>query len=271
MNKNNKNNKNNNKCSPGNVYDKTCFNLSALKNIATKLNNNNVGGGSKIDVKNYNSKNKGQLINDIQSKLNCNKKIDLCILDKKGSFYKEIKEFFKPKGPGGKKWLSTLDIKNVMEQYMKKYPEFIFYGPVPLDFNDFYTELQNINIKRLEKNKNKIGVIFNLDYSHQPGSHWVSLFVDLKGKTICFFDSNGDKPPKEIRQLIKKIKTSAKASNINLKTIINEKQHQFKDSECGVYSMYFLASRLSGKSCDFLFDKIIKDDSMNKKRKVFFN
>ena len=95
-----------------------------------------------------------------------------------------------------------------MEQYMLKYPNFIFYGPVPLDFADFYTELSNINLKTLSKNKKKIGIIFNLDYSYQSGSHWVSFFLDLENKTLCFFDSTGDKPAKEIRILIDSITSS---------------------------------------------------------------
>ena len=44
---------------------------------------------------------------------------------------------------------------------------------------------------------------------YEPGSHWVSMYVDLlpnnnrENPTIYFFDSVGDKPPKEIKRLIK--------------------------------------------------------------------
>ena len=32
-------------------------------------------------------------------------------------------------------WLNTLDIEAVMKQYEKKYNNFIFIGPVPIDFD----------------------------------------------------------------------------------------------------------------------------------------
>ena len=34
--------------------------------------------------------------------------------------------------------------------------------------------------KQIEKGKNKIGIIFNLDKHYQSGSHWVSLFIDIE-------------------------------------------------------------------------------------------
>ena len=34
----------------------------------------------------------------------------------------------------------------------------------------------------MKKNKTKIGIIFNTDYSSGPGEHWVSFYVDLKGR-----------------------------------------------------------------------------------------
>lgn len=258
-------------CAPTAVYNKTCFSISSLKNIADKLNKEDKYKNTpKIELSKYSKNNKDQLVDAIQNKLNCTKNIDLCILNKKNDFYKDIKEFFKPASPGDRKWLSTINIKQVMEQYMKKYPDFLFYGPVPLDFALFYDELSNVNLKSLTKNKKKIGIIFNTDYSYQSGQHWISLFIDLSNKTICFFDSTGDKPPKEIITLMAKIKHNALQHNINLDVIVNKKKHQYKNSECGVYSIYFLVSRLEGKSCDMIFNNIIKDDAMNKNRQRFF-
>lgn len=260
-----------NYCSPDKVYNKTCFSLCALKKIARTINNDpRYSSTPQININEYNRNNKTKLINDIQQKLSCRDNLDFCILNKKSQFYKEIKEYFKPSGPGKNKWLSTLDIKGVMEQYMLKYPNFIFYGPVPLDFSQFYEELRNINLKTLNKGKKKVGIVFNLDYSYQSGSHWVSLFLDLENKTLCYFDSSGDKPPKEIKKLINDIVKSGKNHGIKINKIINENKHQYKDTECGIYSIYFLVSRLQGKSCNMIFDKIIKDDEMKKNRNKYF-
>lgn len=265
-------------CAPDKLYENSCFSLSSLKKIAEKLNKDSRYSSSpKLNINNYNRGSKSLLMNDIQNKLNCNKHVDFCILNKKNDFYKEIKEYMKPENPGKGKWLSTIDIKDVMTQYMGKYPEFIFYGPVPLDFKLFNKELSNINIEKMYKNgKKKIGIIFNLDYSYQSGSHWVSLFIDLTDKTICFFDSVGDNPPKEITDLITTIENGwdinkekeNKKNRFNIK--INKKKHQRLDTECGVYSIYFLINRLQGKSCISIFDNLIDDKKMEKYRQVFF-
>lgn len=259
-------------CSIITNYDKTCFSLKALKNIASKINNDiRYNQTPNININMYTKNDKSKLIRDIQSKISCNSDLDFCILNKDTEFFKEIKTFFKPKGPSkSKKWLSTLDIQKVMDQYMIKYPNFHFYGPYPMDFANFQTELTNSNFKRAMKNKTKMGVIFNQDYSTGNGSHWVSLFVDLENKTICYFDSAGDRPMKEVKKLIRDLMSSAKKQNIKLKLMENKKQHQYKNTECGVYSIYFITSRLAGKSCSFLFENIIHDNKMSSNREKYF-
>lgn len=182
-----------------------------------------------------------------------------------------IKKNLKPKSPKGKEeWLSSVDIYDVMEQYVRKYSDFIFFGPVPIDWDDFSNALSRINLKKLYKAKKKIGIVFNTDPSYKSGEHWISMFIDLKNRTICFFYSVGDEPPKEIKKFMNKIVKQAKGIGINLKPIVNERQHQVGNNECGVYSLYFITSRLQGKSCQYINNKIIKDKEMNKYRKKFF-
>ena len=43
-----------------------------------------------------------------------------------------------------------------------------------------------------------MGIVFNLDPHDKPGSHWVSMYVDLNNGGIYYFDSYGYKPLKEI-------------------------------------------------------------------------
>ena len=78
-----------------------------------------------------------------------------------------------------------------MNQYEDRFEDFLFLGPVPIDFDskDSYgkciiPEICKLNIKELtDDNIYKIGIIFNLDKHDQPGSHWVSLYI-LNQKTI---------------------------------------------------------------------------------------
>ena len=259
-------------CSINSSYNKTCMKMDTLKKLVKHINKDK--RFNNIEITKYNSKNKEKLIKKIKKELSCSTNLDFCVLKKEDEFYDILKKDFKPKGPiKNEEWLSTLDIMKVMEQYEEKYKDFEFLGPFPIDFHFLYKDFMNINIKKLIKNHKKLGIIFNTDDSNGSGEHWISLFLDLKDKTICFFDSSSDKPPKEIKKLITQLKRSCKKEyKTDMKIIINEKQFQYDNSSCGIYSLFFIISRLEGKSCNYLFDKNSKicDKLMYKKRKEYF-
>ena len=56
-----------------------------------------------------------------------------------------------------------------------------------------------------------------------------------------------------------------------MKKYINDVDMQKKDSECGVYCLYFITQRLKGKKFNQLIDKNLSDQKMNKYREYFFN
>lgn len=212
-----------------------------------------------------------------------------------------VQNTFRPIGPSGKKqWLSTSDIDQSMFQYESKYDDFSFLGAVPYDF-DILPQLtiQNLDFNNLIKtNKTKIGVIINLDTHDQNGSHWVALYSDLNKNQIYYFDSFAVKPGKRITLFIQKIlhfmynkkhKQQLKLTEFLNKIIkkkeytlqsmsefddfdvqYNKKRHQFKNSECGVYSMNFIIRLLNGETFEQVQDDIMKDDEMNSCRKVYF-
>jgi hypothetical protein len=162
-------------------------------------------------------------------------------------------------------WLTDLDIRNVMKQYEKTYPEFKFIGPSPIDFDTkiqeftseslcVWEELCNIDIGKLySKGITKLGMVFNLDAHDMPGSHWVSLFVDLKPNDghspfVMYFDSVGNNVPKEINSLIKKIMHQSRKNHIYMQKIISHREHQKSNTECGMYSLFFNITMLTGES-----------------------
>lgn len=260
-------------CSINSKKSKTCMNMKSLKKIANRLNKDKRFDHYKdIDIQKYNKKNKEKLVHEIKKKITCDSKLDFCILKKNKIFLKMIKDDFKPKGPIDKdEWLSSLDLINVMEHYEKKYEDFEFIGPYPIDFKYIYEEFFNLNLKKLMKNKKRLGIVFNTDTSNGPGEHWISLFLDLDSNTICFFDSGGDNPPKEVMNLIKEFKKECKKMNEKMSVIINKKQFQFDNSSCGVWSLFHIISRLKGQSCDFIYkNKKSNDKLMYKKRKEYF-
>ena len=68
----------------------------------------------------------------------------------------------------------------------------------------------------------------------------------------------------------------AKLKNLNVvsmksfRTFYNNKKFQFKNTECGVYSMYFIDELLHDKTYDEFISNIIKDDAMHKNRQKYF-
>lgn len=175
-------------------------------------------------------------------------------------------------------WLSTLEIHKVLNQWEHKYNDFLFLGASPINYDTLlddnkcvWDDLCNFNLKReLNNGKYKFGVIFNLDPHYKEGSHWVSLFINVKKREINYFDSYGIAPEKNIRKFINNIILQGKKLNINFKLNINNKRHQFSDSECGMYSIYFIIKMLKGTSFKYFINKRIKDNTMIKLRSKYF-
>jgi hypothetical protein len=192
---------------------------------------------------------------------------------------KEDKEFlnksvFRPKGPQGQfQWLSTLDINKTLAQYENKYPDFLFLGAVPIDFNELdYYPFKKMNFNNFRKEgKNRLGVIFNLDEHNKGGSHWVSLFCDLEKGQIYFSDSYGREPEERIYNFMDRIKNYLEECNIdNIDMRHNTTGHQRGNSECGVYSINFILRLLKGKTFDHITRKRLVDEKVNKCRLRYF-
>ena len=178
-------------------------------------------------------------------------------------------------------WLSSVDIEKVMKQFEKKYKCFEFIGPSPIDFDAHmlynecvWEELCHFDLKALlVKGKNKIGIIFNTDPHYKDGSHWISLFIHVKKGYIFYFDSNGNPVPKEIKVLVDRVIEQAKSLNITLVFDQNyPKEHQYSNTECGMYSLYFIVQLLrETHTIDFFKNHRIKDKDMEKLRSEYFN
>ena len=219
----------------------------------------------------------------------CNK--ESCWLKQSSQFGKslmssDIADSFAPESPkewkkNPNEWLTSLDIINVMKQYEKAYKCFDFIGPSPIDFDAHmlynecvWEELCHFDLKTLlSKGKNKIGIIFNTDPHYKNGSHWISLFIHVKKGYIFYFDSNGNEVPKEIKVLVDRVLTQAKALNIPLAFDQNyPMEHQYSNTECGMYSLYFIIQLLrETHNIDFFKNHRIKDKDMETLRGEYFN
>jgi len=176
-------------------------------------------------------------------------------------------------------WLSSLDIEAVMKQYEQSYKCFEFLGPSPIDYDHHklygecvWEELCNLNISdQIKRNINKIGIILNTDPHNKSGEHWISLFVNIKRKIIVYFDSNGNKPPKQVQKLMDEIKNQGKQLGMDFTIYKNKIEHQQTQSECGMYSLYFIVEMLKDKDLTYFLENKIDDAEVFKLRNKYFN
>ena len=216
---------------------------------------------------------------------------EACWLKQKGAFgnlESDLADSFAPESPpewkkNPNEWLSSIDIMKVMKQYEKAYKCFDFIGPSPINFDTkkiygecVWEELCKFNLKNLiRKGKTKIGIIFNTDPDYKPGQHWISMFINIKKKRIFFFDSTGDPAPKQVLELVKRIKQEGIKLKKPIRFVFDSNkgiEHQYGNTECGMYCIYFIVNMLEDKlTSHYIKNHILKDEYMEKFRKIFFN
>ena len=205
-----------------------------------------------------------------------------------GKLDNALEESFAPVAPkkwkkNPNEWLSSMDILDVMKQYEKAYKCFEFIGPTPIDFDlkkmygsCVWDELCNFNIENQIKNKKtKIGMIFNTDPHDKPGQHWISMFINIKKGKIFYFDSAGNQVPREIMVLTERIVKQGEQLNPPIYFHFDQNypvEHQYGNTECGIYSLYFIVHMLEDKiTGHYLKTHVLKDEYMQKFRKIYFN
>ena len=215
---------------------------------------------------------------------------ELCWLDKlvnKINKKKIKKQNFAPIAPLDEwkkynNWLSSTEFNEIMGQYMEVYPEFLYLGPSPIDFDKIedgkciWPSLCNLDvIKEKQKGKTKFGIVLNLDTNDGDGSHWVAMFIDLNKRFVFYFESTGSTMPKEVTTLMDRVVKQCKDAGIKLKKLDNMKvRHQYGLSECGMYCLYFIITLLEETNTPERFlDKKnkIPDSEMINLRDIYFN
>jgi len=231
----------------------------------------NIGNGNKYNGYNKNKNSNNNSDNNRDNNSN-NNEIENSNNDQYSS-EALVEKFFRPKLPNEWKknkhtWLNSYDILNVMSQYEDKYPNFQFMGPVSSDCpTEIHCELSNFNISNMLSNGiTKVGIIYNLDTSKGPGTHWVSVYIDLKKCRIYYYDSYGYAPIRRIGNFIKLVVDHCKKVHCNMKFEYNKTRHQYGNSECGIYSMFVITELLKGKTFKKATELKIPDSKMNEMR-----
>jgi len=176
-------------------------------------------------------------------------------------------------------WLDSNNIRDVMKQYEVSHKNFKFFGPYPIDFasKDPYTkdkkkclisEMCDLDIdgKDLE-GKEYLGFVFNLDPHNKGGSHWVAGFLNIPKKEFYYFDSYGMRPPKQIYRFMQWL--TLQEPDMKLK--MNGIEMQKKDSECGMYCIYFIICMLDGENFRHFCKRAPSDEFMLEMRNRVFS
>lgn len=298
-------------CSPAkkNNIASSCYSPSELVTIKNAFNKHH-GTSSTSSIKQIHSRDPETILRELREK-NGHCTTEMCWLhavSDRGLREKIQKEAFRPIQPAEwrKKpnaWLSNFDIDAVIQQYETAYPDFVFLGPTPIDFDSkkadgkcVTEEICGLSLsKQWAAGKRKIGVIYNLDTSDGPGTHWVSMFIDMADPEpyMFYFNSTAEPMPAEVRKLMDRIQEqwmrihSHKGSKKLIEYTSDDKvEHQHSNTECGMYSLFFIITCLtrkvggfeslgSGLSREKIIEmfagkKRIPDESMLKFRKLYF-
>ena len=124
-----------------------------------------------------------------------------------------------------------------------------------------------------DKGHQRIGIVINTDPHDGPGEHWVCVFCDIRPELeyprMTYFDSYAQKPEKEVVELMERWKEQWDATKIHgkgMELTYNETRHQYKDSECGIYCIYFHYACLM----EIPMDEKIPDEVINSFRTLLF-
>ena len=177
-------------------------------------------------------------------------------------------------------WLSNFDIEKVLHQYEVSHPHFVFIGPSPIDFDTkiqksgakscVWNDLCNFDLAEcVRRGKTHVGIIFNLDTHDQGGSHWVSMFIHVPSKCVYYFDSAANPTPPEIQKFVQRLDNTKYDENY-------PNQHQRSNTECGMYSLYFIITMLKTANPTAMWSNKFKrgkipDRTMIRLRNVYYN
>jgi hypothetical protein len=220
----------------------------------------------------------------------------------RGAVEQELAANFKPAGPRGTDdLLSNVDIDTVLQTWATN--EFPRFYPSPFAMMDFarnpadplgHTSLADVvrgvapltllGLPAAKRAAETFACVLNTDVSTGPGKHWVALFVDCRGGpadawTVEYFNSAGNPPAKEAtrwmertRAELEALRSEAGHSAPVVVRPITSVDHQYSQTECGVYALFYIRSRLDGSPIEAFTDPAhpICDDSMLRFRAHLF-
>lgn len=211
----------------------------------------------------------------------------------KNAVRRELMTNFKPAGPAldPHELLNNHHIDNVLDQLTKAYPGFYHIPFQMIDFAEMArtdaaimagnskardSNLATIDIiEKYKKGYNCFGVVLNTDYSHGPGVHWFSLFIDARDKshiTIEYFNSSGNMALVQVISWMASARVMlSELGHVDVVRVVEERLQE-DDYSCGVWALYYILSRCAGVPSTVFNNQSsgLDDNLMYELRKHFF-
>ena len=137
--------------------------------------------------------------------------------------------------------------------------------------NGVYYCVNNSDVNIVQSNTQAEENLIRDEYQSPVGLR----IIDIKKNAIYFFDSVGRKAPKQVKKFIKNVikQSELLGKKMGYDELYNHKiEHQYQDTECGMYSLYFIINMLNKKkSWKHFCNNKISDTAVSKFRNIYFN
>jgi len=188
----------------------------------------------------------------------------------------ELVKRYKPIGPHTTIPISDNEVDEVLDQWMEKWHDFCNLHFTMIDFEVYGAALATVDLFDLFNGKVSslpmplfkttipiemkpykcAATVLNSDIHTGRGKHWTAIFIDARNPNVIsleFFNSSGNPTYPEVLKwqektrivLSKKYADSGKTVEVKPVQVSNVR-HQFSDTECGPYCLYYIFSRLNG-------------------------
>ena len=186
----------------------------------------------------------------------------------------EAKAAFKPVGPRNSTALLTnFHIDAVLAQWATAHPKFYPYPFAMSDFEEMNHPIAGLKDISPGAGTSCAGCVMNTDVSSGRGKHWVAFFLDFRSSpwTVEYFNSAGNPPPPHIAAWMERAAAKLAKKKPCEPVHVTRVRHQRGNTECGLYSLFYIYSRLSGTSSSrFENGGDIPDDAMTEFRERVF-
>lgn len=203
----------------------------------------------------------------------------------------ELNKNFKTRGPrNSTNLLSNYNIDETLLRWSREFKDFF---PCPFSMIDFKitnNAFNKINVSDVIIGKvtlndpidgphhgpfSTYACVLNTDTSLGQGKHWVCVFVDCRNKrgiwTLEYFNSSGNPPNSDVNEWLEMQRNNLLKIYNNVETIaVTNIVHQQSNTECGMYVLYYIRSRLDNVSYKHFLNHKIKDQDVTTFRKHVF-